>query len=80
MKYPSVYLMGPKASGEVLSVAYAGAGQHPGRRGQDGPLRSRDHVEPSFRSRFAKDGGTTTYRGLVEVEEGADGREVHRSL
>ncbi|HXW82626.1 MAG TPA: SufD family Fe-S cluster assembly protein, partial [Acidimicrobiales bacterium] len=28
MKYPSVYLMGPKASGEVLSVAYAGAGQH----------------------------------------------------
>ncbi|MGH9149946.1 MAG: Fe-S cluster assembly protein SufB, partial [Acidimicrobiales bacterium] len=28
MKYPSVYLMGPKASGEVLSVAYAGASQH----------------------------------------------------
>ena len=28
MKYPSVYLMGPKATGEVLSVAYAGAGQH----------------------------------------------------
>ena len=27
MKYPSVYLMGPKASGEVLSVAYAGPGQ-----------------------------------------------------
>ena len=28
MKYPAVYLMGPKASGEVLSVAYAGPGQH----------------------------------------------------
>ena len=28
MKYPAVYLMGPKAHGEVLSVAYAGAGQH----------------------------------------------------
>src|SRR5438105_9632445 len=28
MKYPSVYLMGPKATGEVLSVAYAGTGQH----------------------------------------------------
>jgi Fe-S cluster assembly protein SufB len=28
MKYPSVYLVGPKATGEVLSVAYAGAGQH----------------------------------------------------
>src|SRR5881409_2113740 len=28
MKYPSVYMVGPKASGEVLSVAYAGPGQH----------------------------------------------------
>ena len=28
MKYPAVYMVGPKASGEVLSVAYAGAGQH----------------------------------------------------
>ena len=45
MKYPSVYLMGPKASGEVLSVAYAGAGPAPGRRGEDGPRRSRDDLD-----------------------------------
>ena len=45
MKYPSVYLMGPKASGEVLSVAYAGAGPAPGRRSQDGPRRPGDDVD-----------------------------------
>ena len=28
MKYPAVVMTGPKAHGEVLSVAYAGAGQH----------------------------------------------------
>ena len=45
MKYPAVYMVGPKASGEVLSVAYAGAGPAPGRRRQDGPRRPRDHLE-----------------------------------
>ncbi len=45
MKYPSVYLMGPKASGEVLSVAYAGPGPAPGRRGEDDPRRPRDHLD-----------------------------------
>ncbi len=45
MKYPAVYLMGPKASGEVLSVAYAGAGPAPGRRRQDGPRRARDDLD-----------------------------------
>ena len=44
MKYPSVYLMGPKASGEVLSVAYAGTGSMAGRRSEDVPLRAGDHV------------------------------------
>ena len=32
MKYPAVVMVGPKAHGEVLSVAYAGAGPAPGRR------------------------------------------------
>ena len=45
MKYPAVYLMGPKASGEVLSVAYAGAGQHQDAGRQDGPRRPGDHVD-----------------------------------
>src|SRR5579872_4104705 len=70
MKYPSVYLMGPKASGEVLSVAYAGPGQH-----QDAGARM-IHAAPETTSTIvsksiSKDGGLSTYRGLVRVEEGA---------
>jgi Fe-S cluster assembly protein SufB len=72
MKYPSVYLMGPKASGEVLSVAYAGAGQH-----QDAGAKM-VHAAPETTSTIvsksiSKDGGRTTYRGLVHVNEGATG-------
>ena len=47
MKYPAVYLMGPKASGEVLSVAYAGRSASRC-RGQDGPRRTRDHLDDHF--------------------------------
>jgi Fe-S cluster assembly protein SufB len=70
MKYPAVYLMGPKASGEVLSVAYAGAGQH-----QDAGAKM-VHAAPETTSTIvsksiSKDGGRTSYRGLVRVEEGA---------
>ncbi|MDQ1401901.1 MAG: Fe-S cluster assembly protein SufB [Actinomycetota bacterium] len=72
MKYPSVYLMGPKASGEVLSVAYAGAGQH-----QDAGAKM-VHAAPETTSTIisksiSKDGGRTSYRGLVHVDEGATG-------
>jgi Fe-S cluster assembly protein SufB len=72
MKYPSVYLMGPKASGEVLSVAYAGAGQI-----QDTGAKM-IHSAPETTSTIisksiSKDGGTTTYRGKVHVDEGATG-------
>src|SRR6202049_3278888 len=70
MKYPSVYLMGPKASGEVLSVAYAGAGQH-----QDAGAKM-VHAAPETTSTIisksiSKDGGRTSYRGLVRFDEGA---------
>ncbi len=70
MKYPAVYLMGPKASGEVLSVAYAGAGQH-----QDAGAKM-IHAAPETTSTIisksiAKDAGRTSYRGLVRFEEGA---------
>ncbi|MCP3936467.1 MAG: Fe-S cluster assembly protein SufB [Actinomycetia bacterium] len=76
MKYPAVYLMGPKASGEVLSVAYAGAGQH-----QDAGAKM-VHVAPETTSKIvsksiSKDGGRTSYRGLVRVEEGASGSKSH---
>ena len=72
MKYPSVYLMGPKASGEVLSVAYAGAGQH-----QDAGAKMY-HVAPETTSTIvsksiSKDGGITTYRGKVHVDPEAYG-------
>ncbi|MGO9910743.1 MAG: Fe-S cluster assembly protein SufB [Acidimicrobiales bacterium] len=70
MKYPSVYLMGPKASGEVLSVAYAGAGQQ-----QDTGAKM-FHCAPETTSTIisksiSKDGGNATYRGKVHVDPGA---------
>src|SRR5919199_23792 len=70
MKYPSVYLVGPKATGEVLSVAYAGPGMH-----QDAGAKM-IHAAPETTSTIvsksiSKDGGRTSYRGLVRVEEGA---------
>ncbi|WP_419841993.1 Fe-S cluster assembly protein SufB [Candidatus Poriferisodalis sp.] len=76
MKYPAVYLMGPKASGEVLSVAYAGEGQH-----QDAGAKM-VHAAPETTSKIvsksiSKDGGRTTYRGLVRVEEGMSGCRSH---
>ena len=76
MKYPAVYLMGRKASGEVLSVAYAGAGQH-----QDAGAKM-VHVASETTSKIvsksiSKDGGRTTYRGLVRVEEDAKGCKSH---
>ncbi|MFM7829671.1 MAG: Fe-S cluster assembly protein SufB, partial [Actinomycetota bacterium] len=76
MKYPSVYLMGPKATGEVLSVAYAGAGQH-----QDAGAKM-IHAASETSSKIvsksiSKDGGITAYRGLVRVEEGASNCKSH---
>src|SRR3954466_2701797 len=72
MKSPAVYMVGPKASGEVLSVAYAGPGQH-----QDAGAKM-VHAAPETTSKIvsksiSKDGGITTYPGLVRVEEGAYG-------
>src|SRR5438105_11351536 len=76
MKYPSVYLTGPKAHGEVLSVAYAGAGQH-----QDAGAKM-IHAAPETTSlieskSISKDGGRTTYRGLVRVDPGCSKTKSH---
>ena len=76
MKYPSVYLTGPKAHGEVLSVAYAGAGQH-----QDAGAKM-IHAAPETTSlieskSISKDGGRTTYRGLVRVDPGCHHTKSH---
>lgn len=72
MKYPSVYLMGRKARGEVLSIAYAGAGQH-----QDAGGKA-IHAAPETTSQIisksiSKSGGRTSYRGLVQVDPGMQG-------
>lgn len=66
MKYPSVYLMGKGARGEVLSVAYAGHGQH-----QDAGGKA-IHFAPNTSSKITSKsisarGGRTSYRGLVQI-------------
>lgn len=70
MKYPSVYLMGRKARGEVLSIAYAGPNQH-----QDAGGKML-HIAAETTSRIisksiSRGGGRTSYRGLVQVYPGA---------
>jgi Fe-S cluster assembly protein SufB len=70
MKYPSIYLMEPGAKGDVLSVAFAGKGQH-----QDAGGKA-VHVAPNTSSNIvsksiSKNGGRTSYRGLVKVYPGA---------
>lgn len=72
MKYPSVYLMGRGAKAEILSVAYAGKGQH-----QDAGAKV-IHAAPDTTSTInakslSKDGGRSSYRGLVQVYPGATG-------
>tara|TARA_Y100001958_G_scaffold155815_1_gene147230 strand:- start:783 stop:1973 length:1191 start_codon:yes stop_codon:yes gene_type:complete len=76
MKYPAVVMVGPKASGEVLSVAYAGDGQH-----QDAGAKM-THAAPETTSKIvsksiSKDGGRSSYRGLVRVEDDAYGCKSH---
>jgi Fe-S cluster assembly protein SufB len=70
MKYPAIWLMGEHAKGETLSVAFAGEDQH-----QDAGAKM-VHVAPHTSSTIvsksvARGGGRTSYRGLVQVLEGA---------
>jgi hypothetical protein len=71
MKYPSIYMMEPGAHGEVLSIAFAGKGQH-----QDAGAKA-VHCAPDTSSKIisksiSKDGGRAGYRGLVKVIKGAE--------
>jgi Fe-S cluster assembly protein SufB len=70
MKYPAVWLTGEYAKGEVLSIAFAGEGQH-----QDAGakmLHLAPHTSSSIISKsVARGGGRTSYRGLVQVNKGA---------
>jgi Fe-S cluster assembly protein SufB len=70
MKYPAIYLMGEHAKGETLSIAFSGAGQH-----QDAGAKM-VHAAPYTSSSIisksvARGGGRTSYRGLVQINDGA---------
>ncbi len=70
MKYPSVYLMGPRAHGEILSLAMASDGQH-----QDAGAKI-VHAAPDTTSTIisksvSRGSGRTSYRGALKVEPGA---------
>jgi len=72
MKYPAIWLLGKGAHGEVLSIAFAGNGQH-----QDAGGKA-VHVAPYTSSvitskSISKNGGRAGYRGLLEVAKGAHG-------
>jgi len=70
MKYPAVYMMEPGARGEILSIAFASKGQH-----QDAGAKlvhCAPHTTGQIVSKsISKDGGRSSYRGLVRVEPGA---------
>lgn len=70
MKYPSCYLMGKGAHGEILSMAFAGKGQHQDAGGKI------IHAAPNTSSKIvsksiSKSGGRSSYRGLLKVHKGA---------
>ena len=72
MKYPGVYLMGERAYGETLSIAFAGKGQH-----QDTGAKM-VHLAPNTTSKITSKSvsrldGRSTYRGLLNVAKGATG-------
>ncbi|MBP7060504.1 MAG: Fe-S cluster assembly protein SufB [Candidatus Moranbacteria bacterium] len=70
MKYPAVYLAGRGARGEVLSIAYAGKDQHQDAGAKMVHLAS-DTTSRVVSKSIAKDGGRTSYRGLVHIAQGA---------
>jgi Fe-S cluster assembly protein SufB len=76
MKYPSVYMMEPGAHGEILSIAFSGSGQH-----QDAGAKL-VHCAPNTSGQIisksiSKNGGRSSYRGLVRVEKGATGSKCN---
>ena len=72
MKYPSVYLLGEGAKGSILSLAFAGKGQH-----QDAGAKAvhfAPHTSSTILSKsISQNGGRTSYRGLLQIDKGAVG-------
>ncbi len=72
MKYPAVHMVGKGARGEILSIAFAGKGQHQDAGGKvvhEAPYTSSRIVSKSI----SKNGGRSSYRGLLKVAKGAKG-------
>ncbi|MCZ7554019.1 MAG: Fe-S cluster assembly protein SufB [Anaerolineae bacterium UTCFX2] len=70
MKYPSTYLLGPGAHGEILSMAFAGPGQHQDAGGK--AIHFAPHTSSKVTSKsISKGTGRSSYRGLLKVHKGA---------
>src|ERR671932_333979 len=71
MKYPGVYLMGRNAKAEIISVAFAGNGQHQDAGGK--VIHAAPDTSSTITSKsISKDGGRAAYRGLLRVGKGAE--------
>jgi len=71
MKYPSCYLVGERAHGEILSVAFAGPGQHQDTGGK--MLHFASHTSSKITSKsISRGSGRASYRGLVKVFKGSE--------
>ncbi|TVR31219.1 MAG: Fe-S cluster assembly protein SufB [Spirochaetaceae bacterium] len=76
MKYPSIWLMGEGAHGEVLSIAFAGKNQEQDTGGK--AVHAADNTSSVITSKsISKDGGIATYRGHIKVEEGVRNARSH---
>jgi Fe-S cluster assembly protein SufB len=76
MKYPAVYLLGEGAHGQILSMAFAGAGQHQDAGGKlihGAPRTTSQLISKSI----SRGGGRSSYRGLLKVAKGAHGASSH---
>jgi Fe-S cluster assembly protein SufB len=72
MKYPSVYMLGDGAHGQILSMAFAGTGQHLDTGGK--LIHAAPHTSSQLISKsISKNGGRASYRGLLKVGKGAHG-------
>ncbi|MBT8337445.1 MAG: Fe-S cluster assembly protein SufB [Gemmatimonadetes bacterium] len=72
MKYPSCYLVGEGAHGNILSIAYSGDGQHQDTGGK--VVHAAPHTTSSIVSKsISKGTGRSSYRGLCKVYDGAVG-------
>ncbi|RPH77797.1 MAG: Fe-S cluster assembly protein SufB, partial [Nitrospiraceae bacterium] len=76
MSYPSVYLTGPGARAEMLSLSFAGKGQHQDAGGK--MLHSAPRTTSRVISKsISKGGGRTTFRGLVQIPHGCTDAKSH---